>query len=120
MCVAFVCAIDIELHAVDAVQIVNPNTMRLQSLGRSFRTGHGTIEQMLDAGQMVDEKVGSGTGADADNAVAVEMRADMFQGSQRHLVFQFVLIHCSARRRLKAAHYTGPVAGWLVSHRQFL
>jgi hypothetical protein len=44
-----------------------------------------------DTGQFIDEKVGSGTRADTDNALGVEFGLDKFQRSNGCLVFEGVL-----------------------------
>ncbi len=90
-------AIDVELHLADRVQVEHLNAMTPQALGGRFGAGHGAGETALDRGQRVDKTVGSGAGAHADNAVAVEAALDMVDGCLCDRLLHLVLCHGCAR-----------------------
>ena len=91
--VALVGAVDIELQLGGAIEVVHRNAMTLQARGGGFGAGDGAIEVHLVLGQCVDEEVGGGAGADADDALAVEARENVVDGGLGHGLFQLILVH---------------------------
>ena len=76
-----------------AVEVVDRDAMALQACGCGFGAGDGAIEVHLVLGQRVDEAVGGGAGADADDALAVEARENVVDGGLGHGLFQLILVH---------------------------
>jgi len=74
--VALIGAVDIELQVAHGVELVHRNAMAFQACGSGFGAGHGAIERALVLGQRIDKAVGSGAGADTDDAFVVEFRKD--------------------------------------------
>src|SRR3569833_1978861 len=64
-------AVHIEGHVVDVVEIEHGYAVLLETLGRGIRARHRTVELELDRRQRVDEKVGGGAGADADDGAGL-------------------------------------------------
>src|SRR5467141_2117195 len=62
-------AVDVDRQLVDAVEIQDANAVTLQPLGGSLRTRHCASDAILHLGQLVDEEIGGGSGADADHGV---------------------------------------------------
>ena len=91
--VAFVGAVDVELQLADRVQLVDRDAMFLQALGGGLRTGHCAVELGLVAGQGIDEEVGGGACADADDALAVEVRKNVVDGGLCHCLLELILVH---------------------------
>ena len=55
--------------------------------------GYGRIEVVLDAGEVVDEEVGGGTRADADDGLSCEPAFDVADRSRGNAAFQRILHH---------------------------
>ena len=71
--------------------------MLLETFGGGFGTGHGTVEEALVLGQQVDEEVGGGAGADADDAAIVEFGKDMVDSGLGDGLLELVLGHGGIR-----------------------
>ena len=91
--VALVGAVDVELQLGGAVEVVDRYAMALQACCGGFGAGDGAIEVHLVLGQCVDEEVGGGAGADANDALAVEARENVVDGGLGHGLFQLILVH---------------------------
>ncbi|MNC33887.1 hypothetical protein D3C75_822970 [compost metagenome] len=96
MLVALVSAVDVELQVADGVQLVYRNTMTLQACSRRFGAGHGAIEGSLVLGQGVDEAVGGRAGADADDALVVELGQNEVDSGLGDGLFELVLGHAGS------------------------
>ncbi|MNZ76599.1 hypothetical protein D3C78_951120 [compost metagenome] len=94
--VAFVGAVDVELQVADGVQLIHRNTMTLQACSGRFGTGHGAVEGGLVLGQGVDEAVGGRTGADADDALVVELGQNEIDSGLGDSLFELVLGHAGS------------------------
>ena len=62
-----------------------------QALVSGFAGGHRGVEVVFDSGQLFNEAVGSGSGAHANDALAVELRCDVGDSGLSRLLFEFVL-----------------------------
>ncbi|MCY1181238.1 hypothetical protein D9M73_217320 [compost metagenome] len=71
--------------------------MALQALGGGLGAGHGTVECHLVLGQQVDEEVGGGAGADADDALVIEFGEDEVDGGLGDGLLELVLGHAGVR-----------------------
>src|SRR5690606_32213269 len=65
------------LQLTDRIEIVDGNAMLLEALGTGFRTGDVAIEKALELGQGIDEEVGGGPRADANDTAVGQMRLDV-------------------------------------------
>src|SRR6266852_573550 len=61
--------VDVDRQLVDAIEVVQPDAVALQPLGRSVRTRHCAGDPAFDFRQLVDEEIGGRTGADADHGI---------------------------------------------------
>src|SRR2546423_4867810 len=66
----FIGAVDVNGNVVDIVQILDVNAVRLQSICSLDRARDRAFYTALDFGKLVDEQVGSRSGADADPRIA--------------------------------------------------
>ncbi|OIQ88494.1 hypothetical protein GALL_296280 [mine drainage metagenome] len=84
----FICAIHVNpnLAGTDTVEIQHTNAVVAQALCRRLGTRHRAVDLVLYFGQLVDEQVGGGAGADTDDAAF-----DIGCRSLRDLLFEFVL-----------------------------
>ncbi|MCY1361948.1 hypothetical protein D9M69_486440 [compost metagenome] len=91
--VALVGAVHVELQLAHGVQVVHRDAVALQALGGGLGAGHGAVELGLVPGQQVDEEVRGGAGADADDALAVEVRKNVVDGGLGDGLLELVLVH---------------------------
>jgi hypothetical protein len=64
-----------------------------EPLRRRFGTRHGAAEAVLDGGDLVDEEVRRGAGADSEDGAHRESVGHVITGGTRHRLLQFVLGH---------------------------
>ncbi|MNY50015.1 hypothetical protein D3C86_1854870 [compost metagenome] len=72
--------------------------MGLEALGGRFGTGHGAVEGHLVPGQQVNEEIRSGAGADADDALLIELGEDEVDGGLGNGLLELVLGHAGEVR----------------------
>ena len=94
--VAFIGAINIELQVADRVQFIHRNTVALEARGGGFGTGHGAVEGTLVQGQGVDKAVGSGAGADPNDALVIQFWKDEVDSSLGYGLFELILGHAGS------------------------
>src|SRR5690606_521901 len=82
----FVRAVNINIHAIDIVEIEYLDIMLTQALRCRFRARDSTIDLMFDFSKFVNEIVRGRASTDANNAVL-----DVFDCRLGYLLFQFVL-----------------------------
>lgn len=87
----FIGTVHIDFHLTHFVEIDHANAVFLQALCRGDAGSDGPIDFSLDVSQCVNEKVGGGTGAHADDACG-----NMIDGGTRRGLFHFVLRHHDA------------------------
>ena len=63
--------------------------MRFESFGRGFAAGYGAANLVFDAGQCINEIVGSATCTDADNGVGLHITECRF----RYRLLQCFFVH---------------------------
>src|SRR3569623_1708202 len=80
-------AVDVQRKFVDAVEGQHWYAVFLESFRRGHRTGHCAVDLMLDRRQRVDEEIGGGTGADANDGAGLHITQCRF----RHRLFECVL-----------------------------
>jgi hypothetical protein len=64
--------------------------------GGGFGAGDGAVERALVLGQGIDEAVGGGAGADADDALVIEFGKDEVDGGLGHCLFELILGHAGS------------------------
>ncbi len=123
--VGFISAVNVELQVADRVQLVHRNAVALEARGGGFGAGDRAIERALVQGQGVDEAVGGGAGADADDALVVEFRQDEVDGGLGHGLFELILGHAGSESGQGLGRKAGIIAasaaktsGFVWSHRQ--
>ncbi len=98
MRVALVGAVHVELQLADAVQLVDRDAMALQTLGGGFGAGDRAVEGGLVLSQGVDEEVGGRTGADADDALFIQLGQNEVDSGLGDGLFELVLGHAGSER----------------------
>jgi hypothetical protein len=96
--VDFIGAVDVHRHFRHVVQVEHFDAMAAQAGCGGFRRRHGALDLVLDLGQFVDEEVGGGAGAHADDLVFHHIG----NGGTGYGLFQFVLGHDIIRREGKS------------------
>ena len=91
----FVSAVDVDGNVADVVQLLDVDAVLLQPFRGAGGARDRALDPVLDPGQLVDEAVRRGTGADADPRVV----DDVAQRLARDQLFLFVLGHRSRSRR---------------------
>ena len=94
--VAFIGAINVELQVADCVQLIHRNAVALEAGSGGFRAGHGAVEGTLVQGQGVDKAVGSGAGADPDDALVIQFWKDEVDSSLGYGLFELILGHAGS------------------------
>jgi len=94
--IALVGAVDVELQVADGVQFINRNAMALEARSGGFGAGNGAVEGTLVLGQGIDEAVGGRTGADADDALVVQLGQNEVDSSLGDGLFELVLGHAGS------------------------
>ena len=89
----FVGAIDINLHTVDVVQVVDRNTQAFQPLGRLLGASHRAGKPTFVFSEHVDEVIAGRSGADAQVGIVIQVLEGIFEGRLRRRLFECVLIH---------------------------
>src|SRR3569623_1130447 len=82
-------AVHIEGHVVDVVEVEHGYAVLLETLGRGIRACHGTVDLVLNRRQRIEEKVGGGAAADADDGAGLfvlqrRIRRGLFEGVLGH------------------------------------
>ncbi|MNR27430.1 hypothetical protein D3C85_1447040 [compost metagenome] len=98
MRVDLVGAVHVELQFADAVQLVDRDAMALQTLGSGFGAGDRAVEGGLVLSQGVDEEVGGRTGADADDALFIQLGQNEVDSGLGDGLFELVLGHAGSGR----------------------
>src|SRR5690606_933435 len=73
--------------------------MALEACRSRFGTGNCAIESTLVLGQCVDEAVGCGASADADDALVVQFREDEIHGGLGYSLFELILGHAGSESK---------------------
>jgi hypothetical protein len=81
-------AIDVDGDFGHVVQVQHGDAVAGQARGSRFGRRYGAFDAVLDLGQFVDEEVGRGAGADAD-----DVTFHVGDGGAGNGLFQFVLSH---------------------------
>ncbi len=81
--------VHIDWQLVDAIEVVQPNAVALQPLSGSVRARHRAGDPAFDFRQLLDEEIGGGTGADADDSVVLHI----FDRLARDGLLELVLSH---------------------------
>ena len=89
--VRLVRAIDVDVHAVQGVQIEDRYAVRAKPLCRGFRTRDRGLDLCADARQKVNEAVGGGARADADHGLVAHARAYVVEGGFCDVLLEFRL-----------------------------
>lgn len=104
--IGFIGAIHIYGNLVHRIQVEYRNSVLLQTFAGGFGTGHRAFDQVLHFRQFVDEKVGGGAGAHADDGAFFHMGNGGFGNG----LFQFILGHGrDSGIRAGSAHYKGQI-----------
>ena len=123
MLVGLIGTIHIEIQSGHAVQVVDRNAVLLQAFGGGLGAGDRAIEVALVSGQSINEMVGGGAGADADDAPVFQLRQQNIHCGLGNCLLEFVLGHagylCCRCTGEQSGDYTARrghrvVGAWLI------
>ena len=85
--IALVGAVDIDRNRFDVVEIEHRDAALAQEARRLLRARHGAVDRVLALGERVDEMRDRRSGADADDAAAIDVAHRRARGQAFFLVF---------------------------------